>query len=508
MLTELRVTNFKGFAGEHQVPLAPVTLLFGSNSSGKTALLHALALLAENLSSSPWRRRNDSFELSAPDLDLGGYRNLIHKHDISPGNFIGLGATADLIGYRSRFTGSRSRLDDIVEVVGVRSASHDFRFAQNEDGRIFPLQTSVTLHGTKDLPLEFNPVEGDRSLELGYMSQEQADQAAAAIKDLVLRLAFSTPEAEPEEFETVDDYLAEVFAPSESISLPALERLPETTLAKMFLYGTGIRPSPGSIGHMNTMGPRRMQRESIIPQELANLLNEVILAGNAILRRSLHRADYLGPMRDVPSRLEELDPATPERLTSSGAGIAAMLDRDRRALQLVNASLQQLDIPYTVDVKPVGQEALPSAGNYRALVLTDLRTNTQVSPRDLGFGITQLLPILVALSRRSSNLLLVEQPELHLHPRLHADLASSFVAAARQDQPTQVIAETHSENLVLRVQRLVRERALSPEEVSIVYVGSSTGAGSWVQPIRMNDRGELIDEWPGGFFTERAQEWL
>lgn len=507
MLTELRVSNFKGFAGEHQVPLAPVTLLFGSNSSGKTALLHALALLAENLSNSPLRRRSDSFELSVPDLDLGGYRNLIHKHDTSPGNFIGLGATADLIGYRSRSTGPRSRLDDIVEVAGARSASHDFRLAQDEDGRVLPVYSSVVLHGAKDLPLEFNIPENGRHLELGYMSQEKAEQTAAGVKQILSSLAFSTPDVDAGEFANDDEYLTEGFAPSGSISMAALEQLPEATIAKMFLYGTGVRPG-GSIGHMNTVGPGRPQRDSVFPQELANLLNEVIPAANAMLRRSLHRADYLGPMRDVPSRLEELGPITPDRLTSSGAGIAAMLDRDRRALELVNASLDHLDIPYTVDVRPVGQESLPSAGNYRALVLTDLRTNTQVSPRDLGFGITQLLPILVALSRHSSSLLLVEQPELHLHPRLHAELASSFVDAARQDQPTQVIAETHSENLVLRVQRLVRERALSPEEVSIVYVGSSIGAGSWIQPIRMDRQGQLIDPWPGGFFTERAQEWL
>ena len=185
----------------------------------------------------------------------------------------------------------------------------------------------------------------------------------------------------------------------------------------------------------------------------------------------------------------------------------SLLMQGDQVLGRVNRYLSQLSIPYTIEVVPVEPE-IPSAGSYRAVVLTDRRTDTPVSPRDLGFGITQLVPVLVALASRASNLFLVEQPELHLHPRLHGDLASLFVEVARASRPMQVIAETHSENLILRVQKMIRNRDLSPDEVSIVYVGSSEQIGSWIQPIRISPQGEMMDDWPGGFFTERAQEWM
>lgn len=500
MLTELRVTNFKGFAGEHRVPLAPLTLLFGSNSSGKTALLHALALLAENLGASPFRRPTGNFDLAVPDLDLGGYRNLIHRHHVTPDTFIGLGFTANLMGFRHH------RSHDIIDPLGATAASHDFRFVQTDDGRVRPAASSTVLHCPEDIPLEFYQADPRRPLQLGSLTPESAQVSATAIHELISRLLGATPEPGETSQEDEDDDLIDL-AMVPNLTLDQLARITPEGLRRMLESKTQLSASWGAIGHFGAWANRREEALGI-PSQLADLFTRVIAAANLIARQSLSRTDYLGPMRDVPSRLEEIEPHSRDRLTSSGTGIAAMLSRHSRALPIVNATLRELDIPYTVDVMAVGQEALPSAGDYRALVLTDLRTRTQVSPRDLGFGITQLLPILVALARRSPSLLLIEQPELHLHPRLHAELASLFVKATRHEQATQVIAETHSENLILRVQKLIRERQLSPDEVSIVYVGSSDGAGSWIEPIRVNEKGELIDSWPGGFFTERAQEWL
>jgi predicted ATPase len=101
----------------------------------------------------------------------------------------------------------------------------------------------------------------------------------------------------------------------------------------------------------------------------------------------------------------------------------------------------------------------------------------------------------------------VEQPELHLHPKLQAELGELFAEVATAKSPKQVIVETHSENLILRVQRLVRDGRLSADQVSVLYVGANAGIGSWIQPIRLSDDGSLMDEWPGGFFPERMAEW-
>jgi len=503
MLTELRVTNFKGFGDTHSVPLAPLTLLFGSNSSGKTALLHAIALLAENLAPSLLQRPSRQFDLSVPDLDLGGYRNLIYRHDNSPSAHMGLGLTADLRGYRP------TNRENHLEALGATGASHDFTIVRDPRGNVVVSRSTAELHRRVDLPLDFvRAEEGHAVMQLASESFSRALVSGEGLRDLISQLAAASPDVDRDFGDAEDDIDLIELPMVEQVSIDQLDQVSPEALATLLFSGTGIFTPPGSLSHFDRGWGRRNLGTANMPAELAMLIEKVIVSANDILRQSLGRSDYLGPMREVPSRLEDLETQIRHRITSSGRGIAAILNRDRRSLELVNGDLRRLEIPYTLDVKSAGDGFLPSAGDYKALVLTDMRTNTEVSLRDLGFGISQLLPILVALARRPPSLFMVEQPELHLHPRLHAELASLLVDATRGDRPTQVIAETHSENLVLRVQKLVRDGQVSPEDVSIVYVGSSEGIGSWIQPIRMDDRGELIDEWPGGFFTERAQEWI
>lgn len=526
MLTELRVTNFKGFGGEHRVPLAPVTLIFGSNSSGKTALLHALALLAE--SSGPaalLRPPGAGIDLSVPDIDLGGYRNLMNRHDVSAERFIGLGVSTDLIGYRGR--------TELFDMWAARSSSHEFELRQNPDGSIGVDRSSLDLKCASDISLDFETLSRDeyphdKSDFVGELdnesfigpfglrlSPERASRSALALAKLFHHAKV-----------WIDDHQTYLDSASASQRMPLidferhLDRIHDTGLlstppdAMRDLLENGsnhqllLRPGAGQFGHWarwqaNTnVDPSREWVEHF-QKALATVINEA----NRISYNAFMRTNYLGPTRHVPSRLETLETGRPRRLTSSGSQVVSLLMQGDQVLRRVNRYLSQLSIPYTIEVVPVEPE-IPSAGSYRAVVLTDRRTDTQVSPRDLGFGITQLVPVLVALASRASSLFLVEQPELHLHPRLHGDLASLFVEAARATQPMQVIAETHSENLILRVQKMIRNRDLSPDEVSIVYVGSSEQIGSWIQPIRISPRGEMIDDWPGGFFTERAQEWM
>jgi predicted ATPase len=70
----------------------------------------------------------------------------------------------------------------------------------------------------------------------------------------------------------------------------------------------------------------------------------------------------------------------------------------------------------------------------------------------------------------------------------------------------QFIVETHSEHMVLRLQKLVRTKKLRPEDVAILYVSRGEN-GSTVKRLRMDEDGDFIDRWPDGFFTERLKEF-
>lgn len=165
---------------------------------------------------------------------------------------------------------------------------------------------------------------------------------------------------------------------------------------------------------------------------------------------------------------------------------------------MANDRLRQFGAGYSIQVGRTG-------GDVFGLELLDQVTGTPVSIVDVGFGISQVLQIIVQSTVSTDSVVLVEQPELHLHPRLQAELGSLFADCVGDPYRNQFIIETHSEHLILRIQRLIREGKLKNSDVSVVYVMKSE-EGSQCYPLRLDEEGDFIDEWPEGFFEEGFRE--
>ena len=154
------------------------------------------------------------------------------------------------------------------------------------------------------------------------------------------------------------------------------------------------------------------------------------------------------------------------------------------------------------------------SGEHIALVLIDTTTETAVTLADVGFGINQILPIIVEgtdfFTGRGDRVLCVEQPEIHLHPRLQAHLADLMIGTISGRSEKQWVVETHSELLVLRMQRRIREGKLSPADISVLYVEADAPhmGGSAIRQLRLDENGDFIDHWPSGFFEEGFDELM
>jgi hypothetical protein len=137
---------------------------------------------------------------------------------------------------------------------------------------------------------------------------------------------------------------------------------------------------------------------------------------------------------------------------------------------------------------------------------------------DVGSGIPFVLPVLCALA--VGGVVKVQQPELHLHPALQSALADILISEVKSGNifnsvNTQII-ETHSEHLILRILRRIREAhrakeavhnlTLSPDSIAVYYFDPQVSGGTLVKRIRIGDDGDFIDRWPRGFFAERASE--
>jgi predicted ATPase len=125
-----------------------------------------------------------------------------------------------------------------------------------------------------------------------------------------------------------------------------------------------------------------------------------------------------------------------------------------------------------------------------------------------------VLPVVVAALEPSSSLVAIEQPELHIHPAVQVGLGDLFIKGAKEHGISFLI-ETHSEHLILRLLRRIRETAegelppdvlaLKTDDVSVMYVQPGEG-GVKLIPLPIDETGEFTTRWPKGFFDERAEE--
>jgi hypothetical protein len=280
---------------------------------------------------------------------------------------------------------------------------------------------------------------------------------------------------------------------------------------------SGPRPEETSEGEWSSWWALHAEQS-----EADSLEDTLVVTIRSLLERTLFDAarqlallEHVGPWRHSGRRIYELDDPSTTSVGGDGRGMPQLLHRDPEVLGLVNHALQAMGVGYEVDVAGL-QEVTTTAVE---LGLT--RDGVRVGILDVGFGISQMLPVLTQHASQSmkragrdrGGMLLLEQPELHLHPKLQWQLASvlagpflSDLAPDTRPLGVQVIVETHSEHLVLGLQLLIRDARLDPEVVSLVWVGRDEAGGTpEVSRIELRKDGEFHHAWPEGFFDERLR---
>lgn len=156
-------------------------------------------------------------------------------------------------------------------------------------------------------------------------------------------------------------------------------------------------------------------------------------------------------------------------------------------------------------VKPVGRHR----NEYEVLVKTDAQL-AEVKLTDVGFGVSQVLPIIVeCFYVPAGSIVIFEQPELHLHPRVQSELADLFVdaIAAKEDgkpRNCQFIIESHSEHFLRRLQRRIAEQALSTEDTALYFVQGDP-EGAKIEELKVDEFGN-IQNWPEDFFGDEMAD--
>jgi len=532
MLNKFTIKNFKPFGEEQVAELAPITLIYGPNSSGKSSFIQALMVLRQTLHE---QRPNGSSDLitKGGSVDVGNFLSVLHGHDETREIEFGLSISPKVMQRSSmRFPVD---MDSDIDV-GITISSQ-----RQQSGVYSPLLTSVNFgipHRSGKVSYCFNRET------TALFSQLCLDEDEFPVDcNRAERYVLTTDTDRKALSAFLSNYISDGSSKVGWRPFPRIDISPDQ-VSRALHRAVASRRTNGPNG--NDYLPCNVEISSVAsgadPEKaISYAFSEVNRFAYLALRRTLLGLGYLGPLRSHPARHYLLEGNTGFSVGSTGEFTVPILFEDQASSQgssgvypsprgplisAVNEWFAQFEIPYELNVDNIGS---PITGDFIVLTLKDLRTGVLVGPADVGFGIGQLMPILVegildGPMPNSWKVLCVEQPEIHLHPRLQAHLADFFISTAklnrtenpkgrssevrRRGNGSQWIIETHSEALILRLQRRIREKTIKSDDISVLYVEPCGDIGAKVTRLRMDENGEFIDEWPSGFFEESFREMM
>ena len=162
-----------------------------------------------------------------------------------------------------------------------------------------------------------------------------------------------------------------------------------------------------------------------------------------------------------------------------------------------NIWFKKLEIPYKVDIQ--------KSGNYYEIIFSPKNSKIKISSMHVGLGYPLILPFIVQCIIAKNKIILIEEPEVHLHPKIEADLADLIVESSLI-RNNQFIIETHSEDFLLRILKSIRQGKLKPEDVSVNYITPDDKKGSKINKITINKYGQYTTPWKDDLFADRIKE--
>jgi len=238
------------------------------------------------------------------------------------------------------------------------------------------------------------------------------------------------------------------------------------------------------------------------------------------LENCLKNIYYLGPLREHPWRSYTWSGEIPEHVGWVGEravdAILAASDRKinkgkgttyREFKTIIAHWLKEMGLIESFEVKGIA----PERRDYEVLVKT-FGMKEKVNITDVGFGVSQVLPVIVqCFYSPADSTIIMEQPEIHLHPSVQASLADLFIETinAREDGATrniQLLIESHSEHFLRRLQRRIAESKVAPKDVAI-YFCQADPEGSNIKSLDVNLLGNILN-WPENFFGDEIGDLI
>ncbi|MGO8688283.1 MAG: AAA family ATPase [Thermoguttaceae bacterium] len=437
MLTQLSVTNFKSWQCIPQMRLAPITGLFGTNSSGKTSILQLLLMLKQTIDSSD-RAQVLEFGDERSLTNLGSFRDVVYGHE-KPGK----------VNFSLKW--------NLAKPLAIKDPEHKTNTLFTAEQLAFSCQLGEN---------------GSERLAVSQLVYDLADHRFVLNRKGLSGGKYDlTSEGDGFRFTRTQGRAWALPAPVKFYGFPD----------QVYAY-----------------------------YQNAGFLSELQLAFESLFGQLY----YLGPLREFPQRHYAWKGSEPADMGRRGERVvdAMLAARERKEYlspgprrrrqtleERIAYWLKELGLIHDFSVKAIAE----NSSIYQVRVQKS-PSSAEVLITDVGFGVSQILPVLVLCYYvPEGSIVLLEQPEIHLHPSVQSGLADVFIDAVK-NRNIQIILESHSEHLLRRFQRRIAEESLKPKDTALYFCEIDKG-GSSLTTLDVNQFGD-IENWPKDFFGDEFGE--
>lgn len=437
IIKKLRLKNFKAF-NDSEISFKKITLLAGANSSGKSTILNSIASIVQSSESDifpfPF-----AFSNIGKYVHVGGFNDI--KNNSCDDDFFGVGVDVDVL----RKNGD----PDSVELYG------EYRYSFKNNNNVISINKLSVKNIVGRIDVEWQE-KTDR-----YKVDSSLNSKAKKETDIVMSI--------------LKDRMEHSFDGETKKRKKSLEEI----LNKAKISGQ--------------VSTNYIKKDSELISGIKNDFAGRIVYDNNIsfLKLFYSYVKYIEPVRPNPSRLYFLN---------SGDFSGVTNYTYQKLIHWQNNYLSKFDkvISDLVFIGVAKNIQIESLKDDLIEVKVSVNGGKPVNLSDVGFGVSQILPVVVAVNEsKNHGTLLVNQPEVHLHPSAQALLANYFL---KESESKNFIIETHSEYLINRFRLLVAEGKLQKDDISIVYIDSDSITGdAKVHVISVDKYGAIVGA-PESFF--------
>jgi predicted ATPase len=485
MIEQLAFKNFKGFKELKNLKIKPVTILCGTNSCGKSTILQNILLLKQTMES---KTPEQNLLLSGRFVNLGNFENIIFEKKIEE----------DIV---FEYTFNIKREEPI----------------DTKNGRFIPPLRSLL----KDLISEKSYIHHQAEYIINYkLTFGTKASPKHYINPIVIKGLEFTIKTKTGDNQIIPESSRKINLQKEELYDIFWEDVPfkhrKDIKNVRYLRGdTTKKIIFENLCPVSFLGEEKLNSNSLPQIDVLMSFNKI----KNLLQYIFSSYTYMGPLRVEPLRRYAYENETLE-IGNKGENAAYIysVEKDniiknhyfydsnsdsftkKTSLKLATALAKWFDV---MDIKNFKSEV------RKDVIYLTLNTGSsqkvRVNIADVGFGVSQIFPIILeGLRMPSGNTLLLEQPEIHLHPKLQMQMADYFIALALSGK--KVIAETHSDHVINRlVRRIVEDNTYNLKDLIAIYFISQKENGAVCEEICIDDKQGIVN-WPVDFFDQTANE--